>query len=119
MEIDVTDQDMTVIDNLDYETNRSDNTDNDIFDEEDNLHISEDSPMILSGNELDFTRKQSKMSVIMPIKTILPINTAIPIIMNGSKPNFLKLFDSTNVKENSALLLACQAIGEPMPELSW
>jgi len=55
----------------------------------------------------------------MPIKTILPINTAIPIIMKGSKPNFLKLFDSTNVKENSALLLACQAVGEPMPELSW
>jgi hypothetical protein len=116
--LDVTDQDMTVIDNLDNETYRSDNTDNDVFDEEDNLHISEDSPMF-SGNEFDLTRKKNKTCVTMPIKTILPINTAIPIIMKGSKPNFLKLFDSTNVKENSALLLACQAVGEPMPELSW
>ena len=104
---------MTVVDNLDNETYRSDNTDNDIFDEEDNLHISEDSPLILSGNEFDLSRKPNKISAI------LPINTAIAILVKGSKPNFLKLFDSTKVKENSALLLACQAIGEPMPELSW
>ena len=110
---------MTVVDYREIETNRSDNTDNDAFDEENNLHISEDSILILSGSELDSKRKSSKISVTMPMSTVLPINTVLPIIIKGSKPSFLKLFDTTSVKENSALLLACQAIGEPMPELSW
>ena len=108
---------MTVIDHIEGETYRSDNTDNDVFDEEENLHISEDSP-IASANEYD-TIKKSKFSVTLPNKSQKNVRrTTIPI-KKGSKPSFLKLFDSTKVKENSALLLACQAVGAPMPEISW
>lgn len=111
---DLTDhEDMTVIDNL--EGNRTDNTDNDVFDEEDNLHISEDSPTSpMSSNELDPVKNLRSIPV-----TIKSTTTPIPIVFKGAKPNFLKLFDSTKVKENSALLLACQAVGEPMPEIIW
>jgi hypothetical protein len=37
----------------------------------------------------------------------------------GSKPKFLKLFESVKLKENSALLLSCQVVGDPKPDLIW
>ena len=43
-----------------------------------------------------------------------PVNEA-----KGTKPKFLKLFESIRVKENSALLLTCQVVAEPMPDIYW
>jgi len=42
-----------------------------------------------------------------------------PVSEAHTKPKFLKLFESSTVKENSALLLTCQVFGEPMPDIYW
>ncbi len=42
-----------------------------------------------------------------------------PVSERHSKPKFLKLFEASTIKENSALLLTCQVFGEPMPEIFW
>ncbi len=77
------------------------------------MHISEDSggsPRAASGNEgspLKIAFLKSK-----PRKTLSSLQT-------GSKPKFLKLFESVKIQENSVLLLACQVVGEPRPTLTW
>lgn len=106
---DVTDRDDTIIDNLEFHY-RSDNTDNDIFEEE-YLHISEDSggSPVLSGNEYE----SSKTIHLNTRRQMSPVNE------QQIKPKFLKLFESTRIKENSALLLTCQVFGDPMPDIYW
>jgi hypothetical protein len=42
-----------------------------------------------------------------------------PLNEKGTKPKFLKLFESVKLKENNALLLTCQVIGDPMPDIYW
>jgi hypothetical protein len=109
---DLTDQDITIIDNLENDSNKSDNTDNDVF-EDDYLHISEDSAgsPAQSGNE----HEPIKLSIIKP-KARKPIQNPFS---SGAKPKFLKLFESTTVKESGVLLLSCQVVGEPKPDLFW
>ncbi len=80
--------------------------------EEEYLHISEDSAgsPVLSANEYEINRvtiSRSSKRAMSPVKE------------TGSKPKFLKLFDSIKVKENSALLLTCQVVGEPLPYVIW
>ena len=82
--------------------------------EEEYLHISEDSggsPRALSGNE----GSPIKIAVIKS----KPRKSQLNSFTNGSKPKFLKLFESCRIQENSVLLLACQIVGEPRPTLSW
>ena len=96
---DVTDQDITIIDIIHDQNNRSDNTDNDVFEDE-YLHISESTPemLLLEQHERNFQ--------------------IIPII-KYSKPKFIKEFDETSVKEGNELLLTCHVEGYPKPEVSW
>ena len=88
----MTDQDITIIDNLNFEQNKSDNTDNDVFEEDDELRISENSP-------------DGAIRII-------------PIIKQ-SKPKFIKQFEKTKVKEGNELLLTCNVEGVPKPEILW
>jgi hypothetical protein len=93
LKIDVTDQDITIIDNLNFDQNKSDNTDNDVFEQEDDeLRISE-----------NFCQENVRI---------------IPIIKH-SKPKFIKQFDKTSVKEGNELLLTCHVEGVPKPEIHW
>ena len=92
---------------------KKDNTDNDVFEEE-YLHISEDSggsPRALSGNE----GSPIKIAIIKS----KPRKSNASAFSTGSKPKFLKLFESIKIQENSVLLLACQVVGEPRPILTW
>ena len=91
----------------------SDNTDNDAAFDED-LHISEDSPPI-SSNEMTESVCTYKTEIIKsPVRKPMSAITAF-----GSKPKFLKLFDSCTIKEGGVLFLSCQVAGEPKPELEW
>ncbi len=81
--------------------------------EEEYLHISEDSP-IMSGSE-EIKSSSSKKSLNIKYLT-KKIDTNL---VSGSKPKFLKLFESIKIEENSALLLSCQVVGDPKPELYW
>lgn len=74
----------------------SDNTDNDVFDDEaDYLHISEDSP----------DEHRSKTRIIQG-RTV-------------KKPRFVKIFEETSVKEGNELLLTCHVEGHPKPDVTW
>jgi hypothetical protein len=114
---DLTDQDVTIIENAENETNKSDNTDNDVFEED--LHISEESPS--PGSRIDTTDAylRQKPTPNLTVPRTNPKRTQIPINISGAKPKFLKLFDSVKIKEGAALMLTCQVSGEPMPELYW
>ena len=107
---DLTDQETTIIDNLEHY--RSDNTDNDVF-EEDYLHISEDSggSPVLSTHEFE--------SASRTILLNQPKKPMTPVFEHQVKPKFLKLFESSTINENSAILLTCQVFGEPMPNIFW
>lgn len=115
---DLTDHDDTIIDQLNYTElqYRSDNTDNDVFEEE-YLHISEDnsagSPVMMSGHEF-YESASSRGNSRQQIRRVIT-----PISEHQTKPKFLKLFESHTVNENSALLLQCQVFGEPMPTIVW
>ncbi len=86
-----------------------DNTENDVF--EDYLHISEESQH--SGNDEPY--KISTIRMRSSSKVRIPSASQL----TGSKPKFLKLFESSKIKENSILFLSCQVIGEPRPKVSW
>lgn len=124
---------MTIIDNLENETNKSDNTDNDAAFDEDYLHISEDSPGV-SGNEATTTIVEMSLNKSsLPKTTTRTVTTTTTTTTSGheipithlhhthlpSKPKFLKLFESGSIKEGNVLLLTCQVVGEPKPELVW
>ncbi|CAF0740265.1 unnamed protein product [Brachionus calyciflorus] len=108
---DLTDQDLTIIDNIDIETQKSDNTDNDVF-EEDYLHISEGSPSPIN----DYETSESTSCTIKSFTKKPKVDYQLVI---GLKPKFLKLFESCKIKENNILSLTCQVVGEPQPELKW
>ena len=93
----------------------SDNTDNDVFEEE-YLHISEsDGSPVLSNYEFE-----SNSRTLHPSNSFRRSTNIMPMLSeHHSKPKFLKLFESSTIKENSALLLTCQVFGEPMPEIHW
>ena len=91
-----------------------DNTDNDVF-EDDYLHISEDSPSTPPNDTIE----ERITKTITITRSPRPKRTNIPSVPSGSKPKFLKLFESVQVNEGCVLLLTCQAVGEPMPDLIW
>ncbi len=108
---------MTIIDNVENYSNRSDNTDNDVFEEE-YLHISEDSPIMSAGDEpIRTTHTSTTTSRRVNIKYLTKKTDSS--LLSGSKPKFLKLFESARLKESSALLLTCQVVGDPKPDLFW
>lgn len=91
--------------------NKTDNTDNDVFEEE-YLHISEsDGSPVLSSHE--FESHSRTILLNQSRKPMTPVNEY------QTKPKFLKLFESSTIKENSALLLTVQVFGEPIPDVSW
>lgn len=88
-----------------------DDTDNDVFEEE-YLHISEESPIMSGSDEIKSSSKKTLNIKYLTKK----IDTNLE---SGSKPKYLKLFESIKIAENSALLLSCQVVGDPKPELYW
>lgn len=88
-----------------------DNTDNDVFEEE-YLHISEESP-----TKEDYPNKSHQSKSHLKIKYLT--KKIDSNLSSGLKPKYLKLFETTKIKENSALLLTCQVIGDPKPDLYW
>jgi hypothetical protein len=88
-----------------------DNTDNDVFEEE-YLHISEESP-----TKEDYPNKSHLSKSHLKIKYLT--KKIDSNLSSGLKPKYLKLFETTKIKENSALLLTCQVIGDPKPDLYW
>ncbi|RNA17973.1 muscle M-line assembly unc-89-like, partial [Brachionus plicatilis] len=108
---DITDQDLTIIDIIDDEMNKSDNTDNDVFEEE-YLHISEGSSS--PGEDLE--------PIDQPLwlkKKVTKNQDNDYRLVVGLKPKFLKLFESCKIRENKILSLTCQVVGEPQPNLKW
>ena len=94
---DLTDQDTTVVETLELDANKSDNTDNDVFDDNDYLHISEDlSPVGSSYEQESQQQKQRKRTVVNVNKPKKRVHVNNESLLNA-KPKFLKLFESSKV----------------------